>query len=36
MCLTDNVIFYLSVLLLNIFKQSNAERMKCNPFMKRG
>ena len=36
MCLTDIVIFYLSVLLLNIFKQSNAERVKCNPCMKRG
>ena len=36
MCLTDTVIFYLSVLLLNIFKQSNAERVKCNPCMKRG
>ena len=31
MCLTDTVIFYLSVLLLKIFKQSNAERVKCNP-----
>ena len=30
MCLTDIVIFYLSVLLLNIFKQSDAERVKCN------
>ena len=36
MCLTDAVMFYLSVLLLNIFKQSNAERVKCNPCMKRG
>ena len=36
MSLTDTVIFYLSVLLLNIFKQSNAERVKCNPCMKRG
>ena len=36
MCLTDTVIFYLTVLLLNIFKQRNAERVKCNPCMKRG
>ena len=36
MYLTDTVIFYLSVLLLNIFKQSNAERVKCNSCMKRG
>ena len=36
MCLTDTVICYLSVLLLNIFKQSNAERVKCNLCMKRG
>ena len=36
MCLTDTIIFYLSVLLLNIFKESNAERVKCNPCMKRG
>ena len=35
-CLTETVFFYLSVLLLNIFKQSNAERVKCNPCMKRG
>ena len=35
MCLTDTVIFYLSVLLLNIYKQSNAERVKCNPCLKR-
>ena len=32
MCLTDTVIFYLSVLLLNIFKHSNAERWKCDLF----
>ena len=36
MCFTDIVIFYLSVLLLNIFQQSNAERVKCNSCMKRG
>ena len=36
MCLTDTVNFYLSVLLLNIFKGSNEERVKCNPCMKRG
>ena len=36
MRLTDTVIFYLSVLLLNIFKQSNTERVKYNPCMKRG
>ena len=36
MCLTDTVIFYLSVLLLNSFEQSNAERVKFNPCMKRG
>ena len=35
MYLTDTVIFYLSVLLLNIFKQSNAECVKCNSCMKR-
>ena len=36
MCSTDTVIFYLSVLLLNILKQSNADRVKCNPCMKWG
>ena len=35
MCLTDTAIFYLSVLLLNIFKQSNAERVKCNPYIEK-
>ena len=36
MCSTDTVIFYLSVLLLNILKQSNADRVNCNPCMKWG
>ena len=36
MCLTNTVMFYLSVLLLNVLKQTNAERVKCNPCIKRG